>query len=186
MAEPALDREDLPYNETYCANHPKRQTGVRCSSCGKPICPDCMVFSPVGVKCRDCARLPKSARITFGADKAARAIGAALAAGTLAGFVYYFVLAAAGFFFFVIFAAAAIGYVVGEAVLRASRYYHGTETAVIAVVGTIWAFVFPPLLDIFMRFGVSWDGFVFGLTGRGVMNWIIMFVAGYFAWQRNR
>ena len=29
--------------------------------------------------------------------------------------------------------------------MRASGHYHGKETAAIAVAGTIWAFVFPPL-----------------------------------------
>lgn len=39
-----------------CANHPKETTFVRCGRCEKPICTRCMVDSPVGKKCRDCAR----------------------------------------------------------------------------------------------------------------------------------
>ena len=39
-----------------CANHPKEMTFVRCGRCDKPICVQCMVNSPVGKKCRDCAR----------------------------------------------------------------------------------------------------------------------------------
>lgn len=39
-----------------CARHPKVMTYVRCGHCDKPICVDCMVDSPVGKKCRDCAR----------------------------------------------------------------------------------------------------------------------------------
>ena len=26
-----------------CYRHPNRETGVSCSNCGRPICPDCMV-----------------------------------------------------------------------------------------------------------------------------------------------
>ena len=49
----------------HCANHPKVETAVSCSDCGKPICPDCMVHAAVGIKCRDCARLPRSARVAL-------------------------------------------------------------------------------------------------------------------------
>jgi hypothetical protein len=39
-----------------CANHPKEMTLVRCGRCEKPICVRCMVDTPVGKKCPDCAR----------------------------------------------------------------------------------------------------------------------------------
>jgi membrane associated rhomboid family serine protease len=38
-----------------CYRHPNRETGVSCSNCGKPICPDCMTSTPVGMRCPDCA-----------------------------------------------------------------------------------------------------------------------------------
>jgi membrane associated rhomboid family serine protease len=38
-----------------CYRHPSRQTGVSCSNCGNPICPDCMTATPVGMRCPDCA-----------------------------------------------------------------------------------------------------------------------------------
>jgi membrane associated rhomboid family serine protease len=38
-----------------CYRHPSRETGVSCSNCGKPICPDCMTTTPVGMRCPDCA-----------------------------------------------------------------------------------------------------------------------------------
>src|SRR5207248_4208026 len=40
----------------YCYRHPNRETGVSCSSCGRPICPDCMTPTPVGMRCPECAR----------------------------------------------------------------------------------------------------------------------------------
>ena len=39
-----------------CYRHPGRETGVSCSSCGRPICPDCMTSTPVGMRCPECAR----------------------------------------------------------------------------------------------------------------------------------
>jgi membrane associated rhomboid family serine protease len=39
-----------------CYRHPGRETGVSCSNCGNPICPDCMTPTPVGMRCPDCSR----------------------------------------------------------------------------------------------------------------------------------
>lgn len=39
-----------------CYRHPSRETGVSCSSCGRPICPDCMTPTSVGMRCPECAR----------------------------------------------------------------------------------------------------------------------------------
>ncbi len=39
-----------------CYRHPDRETGVSCSSCGRPICPDCMTPTPVGMPLPECAR----------------------------------------------------------------------------------------------------------------------------------
>jgi membrane associated rhomboid family serine protease len=43
----------------YCYRHPNRETGVSCSECGRGICPDCMVFAPVGIRCPDHAGGPQ-------------------------------------------------------------------------------------------------------------------------------
>ena len=39
-----------------CYRHPRRETNVSCSACGRPICADCMTVTPVGMRCPDCAR----------------------------------------------------------------------------------------------------------------------------------
>ena len=44
-----------PGQETVCYRHKNVETAVSCSDCGKPICPDCMVFGPVGIRCPDCS-----------------------------------------------------------------------------------------------------------------------------------
>jgi membrane associated rhomboid family serine protease len=48
-----------------CYRHPNRETGVSCSNCGRPICPDCMTPTPVGMRCPECAR--ERTRVTRGA-----------------------------------------------------------------------------------------------------------------------
>lgn len=39
-----------------CYRHPSRETNVSCSSCGRPICPDCMTPTPVGMRCPECSK----------------------------------------------------------------------------------------------------------------------------------
>src|SRR4051794_7616213 len=39
-----------------CYRHKDRETGVSCSNCGRPICPDCMTPTPVGMRCPECSK----------------------------------------------------------------------------------------------------------------------------------
>jgi B-box zinc finger len=39
-----------------CAAHPGTVTYLRCQQCGTPICPRCLVMTPVGAKCPRCAK----------------------------------------------------------------------------------------------------------------------------------
>lgn len=45
-----------------CYRHPNRETGVSCPDCGRGLCPDCMVYTPVGIKCADHAGVATGAR----------------------------------------------------------------------------------------------------------------------------
>ena len=169
-----------------CANHPDRETLVQCSACGKPICTDCMVFSPVGVKCRQCAKLPRSALVTLKGGRALRAVVVGLLVATAVGFGYYFLLGALNFYFFSFLIAAGVGVAVGETVFRASGAYRGLATALIAVGCTLWAFMFPLFVSMAASFGVSWRAVAFSFTGRSAMQWLLMLAGAFFAWKRNR
>ena len=53
-----------------CYRHPNRETGVSCSNCGRPICPDCMTATSVGMRCPECAKQTTQVRrITSGAHE---------------------------------------------------------------------------------------------------------------------
>ena len=47
---------DIPPTTLYCANHPTRETSLRCNKCNKPICVQCAVLTPIGYRCKECVR----------------------------------------------------------------------------------------------------------------------------------
>jgi membrane associated rhomboid family serine protease len=59
--------ESATQTRQTCYRHPDRETGVSCSNCGRPICPECMTSTPVGMRCPECARQTTKVRVGQGA-----------------------------------------------------------------------------------------------------------------------
>ncbi|WP_129626664.1 B-box zinc finger protein [Candidatus Oscillochloris fontis] len=51
-----------------CVNHPNRETGLRCTSCDRPICADCVRPAAVGQLCPECARARRPVNYQVGAS----------------------------------------------------------------------------------------------------------------------
>ncbi len=131
----------------YCANHPDRETVLRCNKCGKPICPECAVRHPVGLRCRECAQLRRIPTYEVSLTHYIRAFIVGLLsssvevmlAGAVARFLYLPFLGA--------FLAAGIGLLVAEAIGWATGYKRGRGLQVVAGICVVLGyFIGNPLL----------------------------------------
>jgi hypothetical protein len=136
-----------------------------------------MVYGAVGIKCPECARLPRSALVRLKPSRAAGAIAAAIGAGAAMG-VGILLLQGAGLFFALILGWL-IGIGMGELVLAASGRFRGPQTGWIAAGGAIWAYLVPYLLYLGVDFGAVADSLArapFVVLGAGI--------GAYVAYQR--
>lgn len=101
----------------YCARHPQVETPLRCGRCETPICPRCLVQTPVGARCRDCAGVTRLGSLGLTPVFLARGLGAAIAVGLAIGAAWGFILGGIGFAgFFSFFVGMGIGWLVAEAI----------------------------------------------------------------------
>jgi hypothetical protein len=129
-----------------------------------------MVQAAVGIKCRDCARMPRSARVTLKPRTAARAVAAAFGAGSGFGILLAYAGAGLGLGFLTFIIAIVVGIFVGRAVLSATGRYRSSTTAWIAAAGAAWAYVVPAIVV-----AIATDGVQAGVQILGVL------IAGFFA-----
>ena len=67
-----------------CYRHSDRETGVSCSSCGRPICPECMTATQVGMRCPECSRQRTQVRTMRSLESEPRLTYALIAANVIA------------------------------------------------------------------------------------------------------
>jgi len=115
----------------YCARHRNVETSLSCASCGTPICPKCMVVTPVGMKCPDCGTNKGGILFQVRPERLVMAGITAVLAGIGAGLISSFG------FFLIFFFAATYGYFVGNMILRASGMKRGIKLEIAAGVGMV-------------------------------------------------
>src|SRR5262245_5211887 len=110
-----------PTGETHCSYHPNVETRLRCSRCGKPICPRCGVRTPVGLRCPECAGVRGLPTYSSGPAVLARAAGAGLAVAFGVGVIWGY-LPDWGFYL-----SLALGFGVAEAMAYVSNAKRGID-----------------------------------------------------------
>ncbi len=141
-----------------CATHHGVETNLRCGKCGKPICPKCMVQTPVGARCPECAQLYKLPTYRVSTQYYLRAVGTGLGMAIACGIVWAVIRGVVPFFFLNLVLAAGAGYAIGEVVGLAVNRKRGTGLAIIAAIAVVLSY----LISIFIG-AVFFHGFSLGL-----------------------
>ena len=134
-----------------CATHPEIETNLKCGKCGKPICPKCMVQTPVGARCPNCARLYKLPTYRVSAKHYLRAVGTALGMAIVCGVVWELIGSFVPFFYLNLLLAAGAGYAIGEVVSLSVNRKRGTGLATIAGIAVAISY----LVSLLLPFGLS-------------------------------
>lgn len=160
-----------PKGVVSCPRDPSVETALRCSRCETPICPKCLIQTPVGARCRDCARISKSPVYTVDSTTMVRAGVAAVVGGIAMGLIWGLVLLPFSVGFFSIFVGAGLGYAFTRMMEFATGRKRGPVIVAFAIfgIGIAWAM---QLLFVDVRIAM------YGLVAAGV--------AVYFAYQNLR
>ena len=124
-----------------CATHPEVETNLRCGKCDKPICPRCMVQTPVGARCRECARLYKLPTYRMSSQYYFRAVGTGLGMAAVTGALWGLVASYIPFFYLNLLLGGAVGYACAEVISRAVNRKRGIQLAIIAGLATSLSYV---------------------------------------------
>ena len=135
--DPSGERE---YELHRCFFDPDVETGLACGRCAKYICHRCMIQTPVGARCPECARVKKLP--TFDVQPSYY-LHAAVAGGVVAivGGIVSGALLSKNIPFLPWLLGIGMGYLVGEAVSVASNRKRGTGLAVVAGLSMVLALV---------------------------------------------
>jgi hypothetical protein len=140
-ADRSLEIEQTP-DVVYCARHPQVETYLRCGRCNTPICPRCLVQTPVGARCRDCANVSRLPTFNVTPAHFARGMTAALLSGIGVGILWAFFIGATNLgLFFIIFIGLGIGWAISESVSLATNRKRGLGLQICAVLGVALAYL---------------------------------------------
>ena len=114
-----------------CAFHPDVETNLSCGKCGQPICPKCLVETPVGARCPDCAKVTKLPTYRLGTKHYLVAAGTALGMALATGLVWGILRALLPYIFVNVILGGGVGFAIGEVVSRAVNRKRGNWLAVI-------------------------------------------------------
>jgi hypothetical protein len=122
-----------------CARHPGVETVLRCGRCDTPICPRCLVSTPVGARCPDCAQVRRFAFLVKPRELA-RAAGMGVAVAAVGSLIISMVP------FLGLLGLAFTGFAVGEAVSVGANRKRARELGPLAIACLLVGYALGPVL----------------------------------------
>jgi hypothetical protein len=140
-----LDHTGELSHTVACYRHSDRETSLRCYTCGRPICSDCAVKTPVGYRCPTCIREAQEVFFNAKATDYILAAVVSLPISLLAGFL---VLQLGGGFFFIfimLFIGGAVGGLIGRVAKRAVGRRRGRYLPHVVAASIVVGVIIPAL-----------------------------------------
>ena len=144
------DRSQHSAGEVPCSYHPDVMTGLRCSRCGKPICPKCGVRTPVGMRCPDCAGVRGLPTYRTDSNTLFKSAIAGLAVAILVGVILGY-LPDWNFYLTLV-----LGFGVAEAMARLSNEKRGLDLQIVGWIAVTLGLVISRWV-LMERLGIPWE-----------------------------
>lgn len=144
------NRPDFSAGEVPCSYHPDVMTGLRCSRCGKPICPRCGVRTPVGMRCPDCAGVRGLPTYSTESGTLVKAVLVALLVGISVGVILGY-LPDWNFYLTLV-----LGFGVAEAMARVSAEKRGVDLMIVGWIAVGLGLVLSRWV-LLERLGLPWE-----------------------------
>lgn len=177
---------DQPYGQVPCSYHHDVLTGLRCTHCGKPICPLDSVRTPVGLRCPDCSGVRAMGTIRTSSDTLIKAALAGLVVAVLIALLWRFFPA------WQFYLSLLMGFGVVETVARVANYKRGRDLQILSLVLITIGFALSRVL-LANHFGITWE-MVNGMSPtaarllqlQAIPDLLFVAVAYVIAWVRFR
>ena len=137
--------ESMP-ETVHCARHPGVETALRCGRCESPICPSCLVHSPVGARCPDCAPVVKAPMYVLSGQNMLQAGLAATVGGVVMGLLWALILLPFTQGFFALLVGVGLGYAFTRLLEFATGGKRGPGMVGFAIAGIVLAWAVLMLL----------------------------------------
>ena len=155
--------------QMHCATHPDVETGLTCGKCGKPICPKCLVQTPVGVRCKECAGLKKLPTFMLSPVDYVKAVFVGLGMAIACGILWYLIHLFTPYIMFLnILVATGFGYSIGKVISLSINRKRGLLLKIIAGICVLIAFTIGNQITLSGHFILAFNLFSLIALGVGV------------------
>lgn len=137
----------------YCEVHPDRETSLRCNKCGRYMCVQCAVQTPVGYRCRQCVRQHED-KFFQGTNNDYLIVFVACAVlGGIAGVVSRYI----GFPLIILIVAFPVGGFISEIALRLIKRRRGRRTGEVGAAGVVIGGLIGAVLQVYLSYNAMFS-----------------------------
>ena len=168
--------------DTTCLRHSDIASNLRCGRCDDLICPQCMVQSPVGARCPDCAKIGQAPIFRATSVEFVTTVGLSIGAAVIFGIIYAvaaWVLWKLNLRFTIATVITSMivgmsGVPIGEFVRRAGKYKLDTRFRTVAAGTMFLAWMFATIFAGWLGVGGGIFSNIVGYIGLGIGIYVAM------------